>query len=379
MTSITRRALGAVSVLAVLAAAGAAQAADPIKVASAGPMTGNLASFGEQLRRGAEQAVKDINAKGGVMGRPLALEIGDDQCDPKQAKSVSIDLAKKGVVFVAGHFCSGSSIPASETYAEEGILQMSPASTNPAFTEGAAAKGWTNVFRTCGRDDQQGAMAGPWIAAKYAGKNVAVIHDKSTYGKGLADLAKAAMNKAGLKDVAYEAITAGEKDYTALVTKLKSLKTDAVYFGGYHPEGALIVKQMREQGMSAPLMSGDSLNTLEFAQLAGKEAAAGTMFTDASNASKLPSAKAAVDAFRAAGYEPEGYTLSSYAAMQAWAAAASKAGSTDAAKVATALRSQDWETVIGKIGFDAKGDLKHAAYVWYVFDKDGKYAELTTN
>jgi branched-chain amino acid transport system substrate-binding protein len=222
-------------------------------------------------------------------------------------------------------------------------------------------------------------MAGPWIAQRFAGKNIAVVHDKSTYGKGLADLAKAAMNKAGLKEVAYEAVTAGEKDYTALVTKLKEARVDAVYFGGYHPEASLIVKQMREQGLGAQLLSGDSLNTLEFAQLAGKEAAAGTMFTDASNASKLPSAQSVVATFKAGGYEPEGYTLSSYAAVQAWAQAATKAGTTEAAKVATTLRSQDWDTVIGTIGFDAKGDLKQAAYVWYVFDKDGRFGELQTN
>jgi len=379
MMRFSRRALGAASVFAIVSAAGLAHAADTITIASAGPMTGSLAAFGEQLRRGAEQAVKDLNAQGGVLGKQLALEIGDDQCDPKQAKSVSIDLAKKGVVFVAGHFCSGSSIPASETYAEEGILQITPASTNPKFTDDAAAKGWKTIFRTCGRDDQQGDMAGPWVAKNYAGKRVAIVHDKSTYGKGIADLTKAAINKSGLQEVAYEGITAGEKDYTALVTKLKDAKVDAVYFGGYHPEAALIVKQMREQGLNAQMLGPDALNSLEYPQLAGKEAAAGTLFSNAAESRNLPSAKAVVEEFRQGGYEPEGYTLSTYAAIQAWAGAAAKAKSTDAAKVAEALRSQEWDTVIGKIGFNDKGDLKKANYVWYVFDKDGNYGEARTN
>lgn len=380
MHHLTRRTLfGATAAVALLAAphASFAQGGDTLAVAAAGPMTGQLASFGEQLKRGATKAVEDLNKAGGVMGKQLVLEVGDDQCDPKQARSVANDLAAKGVVFVAGHFCTGSSIPASEVYAEEGILQITPASTGVKFTDDPAANGITTVFRTCGRDDQQGEFAGAWLAKNMAGKNVAVVHDKSAYGQGLADLTKAAMNKAGVNEVMYEAITAGEKDYTALVTKMKAAKVDAIYLGGYHPEAALIVKQAREQGLAAPLMSGDSLNTVEFSQLSG-QAGAGTMFTNAAEARNLPTAKKAVDEFKAGGYDPEGYTLSTYAAVQIWAAAATKAGSTDAEKVAEAMRAQRWDTVIGSIGFDAKGDLTENTYVWYQFKPDGSYAEAGT-
>jgi branched-chain amino acid transport system substrate-binding protein len=347
--------------------------AQSLNVATAGPMTGEYAAFGDQMRHGAEQAVKDINAKGGVLGKSLALSIGDDACDPKQAVAVANDFVSKGIIFVAGHFCSGSSIPASAVYHEEGILQITPASTNPKFTEDPAAAGWGTVFRTCGRDDQQGSFAGPWIAQHYKGKNVAIIDDKSTYGKGLADLTRAAMNKAGLKEVVNDEITAGDKDYSALVSKLKAANVDVIYFGGYHPEAALIVKQSREQGLNAQLLSGDSLNTQEFATLAG-DAANGVMFTNAAEARNLPSAKDVVETFRKGGFEPEGYTLSTYAAFQVWAQAVAKAGTTDAKKVADTLRSQTWDTVIGKLAFDAKGDLTSSTYVWYVF-KDGKYAE----
>jgi branched-chain amino acid transport system substrate-binding protein len=344
--------------------------ADEIVIGMAGPITGDLAEFGAQLVRGAEMAVADINRAGGVLGKQLRLEKGDDQCDPKQAPIVANDLVAKGVVFVAGHFCSGSSIPASSVYAEEGILQITPASTNPKFTDEAPSN---LTFRTCGRDDQQGAFAGPWIAEHFNGKNVAIVHDKSPYGQGLADLTKAAMNKAGLQEAMYEAITAGEQDYTALVTKMKEAKIDVIYFGGYHPEAALIVKQAREQGLEAQLLSGDSLNTLEFATLAGK-ASDGVMFTNAAEARNLPSAAAVVEEFRAAGFEPEGYTLSTYAAVQVWAKAVAEAGTTDSANVAARLRGHEWDTVIGKLGFDEKGDLTSAAYVWYIF-KDGNYAE----
>lgn len=348
--------------------------AEDITVGVAGPITGDLAEFGAQLKSGAEKAVADLNKNGGVLGKQLKLEIGDDACDPKQAPIVANDLISKGVVFVAGHFCSGSSIPASAVYRDEGVLQITPASTNPKFTDDAAASGWDTLFRTCGRDDQQGSFAGPWIAEKFKGKNVAVVHDKSAYGQGLADLTKAAMNGAGMQEVMYEAITPGEQDYTALVTKMKENKIDVIYFGGYHPEAALIIKQAREQGLNAVMLSGDSLNTQEFATLAGP-ASDGVMFTNAAEARNLPSAKAVVEEFRAAGFEPEGYTLATYAAIQIWAAAATEAGTTDSEKVAATLRSHDWDSVIGKLGFDAKGDLTAATYVWYVF-KDGKYAEV---
>jgi branched-chain amino acid transport system substrate-binding protein len=367
-------ALPLIAAAAFATAIGASTArAQNLNIATAGPMTGEYAAFGDQMRHGAQKAVHDINAKGGVLGKNLALSIGDDACDPKQAVAVANDFVSKGIIFVAGHFCSGSSIPASSVYHEEGILQMTPASTNPKFTEDPAAAGWGTVFRTCGRDDQQGAFAGPWIAQHFKGKNVAVIDDKSTYGKGLADLTRTAMNAAGLKEALDDEITAGDKDYSALVSKLKAANIDVIYFGGYHPEAALIVKQSREQGLNAQLLSGDSLNTQEFATLAGA-AADGVMFTNAAEARNLPSAKDVVDAFRKDGFEPEGYTLSTYAAIQVWAQAVAKAGTTDAKKVADTLRSQTWDTVIGKLGFDAKGDLTSSTYVWYVF-KDGKYSE----
>src|SRR5919112_1286366 len=256
-----------VAAAALAAAINVSAARADITIAVAGPITGDLAEFGAQMKRGAEKAVADLNKAGGVMGQQIKLEIGDDACDPKQAVAVANDLASKGVVFVAGHFCSGSSIPASAVYQEEGILQITPASTNPKLTDDAAGKGWKTVFRTCGRDDQQGDFAGKWLAKEYAGKKVAIVHDKSAYGKGLADLTKQNMNANGLQEVLYEGITAGEQDYTALVSKLKQTGVDAIYFGGYHPEAALIVRQSREQGLNAPLLSGDSLNTLEFATL----------------------------------------------------------------------------------------------------------------
>ncbi len=356
--------------LGFAAALSASTALADISIGVAGPITGQYAAFGEQLKRGAEMAVADINAAGGVNGEQLKLEVGDDACDPKQAVAVAEQMVSKGIVFMAGHFCSGSSIPASAIYAEEGIVQITGASTNPKFTE----QGLWNTHRVCGRDDAQGLVAGNFIAKNYAGKKVAIIDDKSPYGKGLADETRKALNAAGMTEAMNESYTAGEKDYTALVSKMKDAGIDVVYVGGYHTEGGLILRQMREQGMGAQMVSGDAFNTEEFWTITG-EAGEGMIFTFAPEPRNNPAAKDVVERFKAGGYDPEGYTLYEYAAIQAWAQAAAATGGTDGKKIAEWLRAGNtFKTVLGDLSLDAKGDIKDAKYVWYRFS-NGKYAE----
>jgi branched-chain amino acid transport system substrate-binding protein len=354
--------------LAVAAAALVAGTAHAeITIATAGPMTGQYASFGEQMRAGAEMAVADINAAGGVLGQQLKLEVGDDACDPKQAVAVANQMVNKGVVFMAGHFCSGSSIPASAVYEEEGILQISPASTNPKLTD----EGGPGVFRVCGRDDQQGDVAGAFLATAYAGKNIAVVHDKTAYGKGLADATKSVLEANGGKAAMYEAYTAGEKDYSALVTKLKQNKIEVLYVGGYHTEAGLMVRQMRQQGLATQLISGDALVTQEYWAITG-DAGEGTLMTFSPDPRKNPVAAPVVEKFRKAGIEPEGYVLYTYGAVQAWAQAATAAGTTDYDPVIGSLRKGNFATVLGDIGFDEKGDVTAPGYVFYEWTK-GNY------
>ena len=356
--------------LSFAAALNATTALADITIATAGPISGSLAANGEQMRRGAEMAVADINAAGGINGEKLVLEIGDDACDPKQAVAVANQMASKGVKFVAGHFCSGSSIPASKVYEEEGILQISPASTNPKFTDEG---GW-NVARVCGRDDAQGAVAAAFITKNYAGKKVAVIDDKSAYGKGLADVTRKGLEAASFPIVLSESFTAGEKDYTALVSKMKDAGVEAVYIGGYHPEEGVIARQMAEQGLKAQIISGDSMNILEFWTIAGT-AGEGLIFTFNPDPRNFPTAKAVVERFKAAGYDPEGYTLYTYAAIQEYAAAATATKGFDNKAIAEWLRAGNTvPTVLGDITMDAKGDVKDAKYVWYRFS-NGAYAE----
>jgi branched-chain amino acid transport system substrate-binding protein len=350
--------------------------AEDITFALVGPMTGQLASIGDQFKVGAEAAVAAINAKGGVMGRQIKLAVEDDVCDPKQAVSVANRIVANGIKFVDGHACSGSSIPASAVYAESAVLMMSPASSNPQFTDDAAAKGWPTIMRLYTRDDAQGAFIGPWIAEKFKSKNVVVLHDKSAYGQGAADAVKATMNAGGLNEILYEGVNAGEKDYSALVTKLKDLKAEVVYFGGYHPEAGLILRQAAEAGFKFQLIMPDSIATPEFWQIAGP-AGEGTLFVFPADPQGRPEAKEAVEAIRAKGFVPEGFTLFAYAVIEAFAQGIERAGSDDPMKVAEALKSgEPINTVVGPIVFDEKGDIKNAAYdinVWH----DGKYGKLS--
>ena len=340
---------------------------ESITIAVVGPMTGQQATFGAQMKAGVEQAVIDVNAAGGVLGKQIKLAIGDDACDPKQAVAVANKMAGKGIKLAVGHFCSGSSIPASKVYSEEDILMISPGSTNPKLTD----EGDYNVFRTCGRDDQQGAVAGKYIAEHFKGKRIAVIHDKTAYGKGLANETKKSMYKAGLKEVLYEAYTAGEKDYSALVSKLKSEAIDVLFVGGYHTEAGLIMRQIRQQGMSTVLVSGDALTTSEYWGITGKDGE-GTLMTFSPDPRKNPAAARVVKSMRSKNIEPEGYNLYSYGAVQAWVAAVTLAKSTEPKKVAATLRSTSAETVLGKIGFDKNGDVNAPGYVMYEW-KGGTY------
>ena len=360
--------LSAVALTAMVAFSGTAWA--DILVGVAGPLTGPNAAFGAQLQKGAEQAAADINAAGGINGEQIKIVLGDDVSDAKQGVSVANKFVADGVKFVVGHFNSGVSIPASEVYAENGIMQITPASTNPNFTE----RGLWNTFRTCGRDDQQGAVAGGYIADKFKDAKVAVIHDKTPYGQGLADETKKAMNGLGVTEVMYEGVTTGDKDFSALIAKMKEAGVSVVYFGGLHTEFGLIERQAADQGLKATFMSGDGIVSNELASIAG-DAVIGTLMTFAPDPRKNPAAADVVKKFRDANFEPEAYTLYSYAAVQIFAEAAKAAGGNDPEAVAAAAKEKGpFKTVIGELGFDAKGDITRPDYVMYEWKKgdDGK-------
>jgi branched-chain amino acid transport system substrate-binding protein len=354
----------------------AGTAAAQVKIGVAGPITGPNAATGAQMKNGADQAAADINKAGGVLGQKITVEYGDDVSDPKQGVSVANDFAADGVKFVVGDYNSGVTIPSSEVYQENGILEITPASTNPQVTE----RGMWNIFRVCGRDDQQGKVAGDYILKHFKGKRIAFVNDKTTYGKGLADETLKTIKAGGMDSVLYEGINTGEKDYSALVSKIKQSRADLVYFGGLYTEAGLIVRQMRDQGVTAPLMGGDGITSDEFASVGGP-GVVGTLMTYGPDPRNRPEAKAAVAEFRAKHFEPEAYTLYSYAAVQIIAQAATAANSLDPKKVADKMHSgMNFKTVIGNIAYDKKGDITRLDYVVYRWVKqpDGKitYVEL---
>ena len=369
MQRITGLLIALAATLAVSGCGGGDDNTTPVAVV--GPITGQYASFGAQMKNGGEMAVADINEAGGVLGKKLDLSIGDDACDPKQAVAVANQMTAGGAKLVAGHYCSGSSIPASKVYADGDMVQISPASTNPTFTDDRAGP---NIYRVCGRDDQQGGIAGKYLAANFADKNIAFVDDKTAYGKGLAAETKKAMGEAGKQAAMEESITAGEKDYSALVSKLKQANIDIIYFGGYHTEAGLIIRQMRDQGMSTILMGGDALITQEFWSITG-DAGEGTLMTFSPDPRKNPAAADLVKRFKDKGIEPEGYVLYTYAALQAWKQAAEKAKSVERDEIVKALNDTEFDTVVGKFKFNEKGDPNLPPYAVYRWS-NGTYDQI---
>ncbi len=348
--------------------------AKTIKIGVAGPFSGPYAAFGDQMWHGASQAAEDINKKGGINGDQIELVKADDVCEPKQAVSVAHRLVNnEDVTAVIGHFCSSSTVPASDVYADAQALMITPASTNPVITD----RGLTTIFRTCGRDDQQGFVAADFITNKLHAKQVAVIHDKDTYGKGLADAMKAQLEKLGPKVVLYEGLTRGEKNFNALVTKIKEAKADAVYFGGLHTEAGPFLRQLREQGVKVRFISGDGIVSEDFVSAAGgPQIVKGVYMTFGADPRDNNNGKEVIAEFRNNKIEPEGYTLYSYATLQAISEAMKQTHSTDGKKLADWLHKNKVNTVIGEKSWDAKGDLKTSDYVIYEWDDKGKYKEV---
>jgi branched-chain amino acid transport system substrate-binding protein len=351
----------------VMTALGIASARAEVLIATAGPMTGQYAWFGEQYARGVEMAVDDINRAGGLLGEKVRLVVGDDGCDGEQAVAVAEKFSADGVAFVAGHFCSGSSIPASAVYQRTGILMISPSSTNPELTEAGRA----NVFRVCGRDDQQGAVAGDHIAEAWGDKRIAIIHDGSAYGLGLATETRKRLNERGVAEVMFEPYEPGLRDYLALISKLQAAEIDVLYVGGYSTEAALMLRQARLADYGVQLVSGDALATDEFWMITGPagEGAHMTFFPDPRH---NPEAEEVVKRFQEQYFEPVGYTLYAYGAVQVWAQAVEKAGTLELEAVIESLRSHPFDTVLGGLEFNEKGDVTTPGFVWYVW-KNGEY------
>jgi len=337
-----------------------------IKVGIAGRLSGSSSKTGEQQEIGALKAINHLNDKGGLLGEEIVAISVDDACKPRQAEAAARQLVADGVIFVVGHGCSACSLAVSKIYEEAGIIMISPASTNPKVTD----EGGPNVFRVIGRDDQQGTIAGDYLADNHSKNNIAIIHDNQAYGLGLAEFTKDQLNKRGVTEVMFDSYKQDQKDYGSLVDKLANKKIDVLYAGGYLADIGIITRQVKKTLPNLRLFSGDAVVDVDFLFVAG-EAGEGTYFTFGPDMHLKPEAKSVVAAIREEDdYEPVGYTLYSYGAVQAWAQAVKQAGSLKPIAVMNALKTGSFDTVMGKIGFDEKGDVTGInAFVWYVYGK----------
>ena len=340
-------------------------------VAVVGAMSGPYGTLGGLMRTGTAQAVRDLNDAGGVNGDTLALEVFDDTCDVEKATAIANQIAGKGVRLVVGHLCSSTSIAAAAVYAQHGVVLISPASSNPKLTDERVGAG---IFRIFSRSDQQPQVAADYIVSHFPNGGVAIVHDGTAYGKGLADELKQHLNSAGIQEVMFDAYRVGATDYSDLVAKLRTAEPALVYVGGTHQEAAAIVRAIRDRGIASTFMSGDALATDEYWTLAGS-AAQGTLITFPPDARKNPAAENVVAAFREANIEPESYVLYAYAAVQAWAQAATAAGSPEGGPVSASLGTGTFETVLGTVSFDAKGDVSLPGFKVLEW-KDGKLEDV---
>jgi branched-chain amino acid transport system substrate-binding protein len=374
-----RRDFGKVFIVAVatlfltLTITGVGLAADTIKLGVGVVQSGNLASYGIPTIKAAELVVKDINAKGGILGKQVELVVEDDECKPDKATNTATKLVGEGVNVVLGHICSGATKAAMGIYKDSKIIAMSPSATNPALTQSGD---YPNFYRTIASDDAQARLEVDFVLDILKVSKIAVLHDKGDYGKGLAEFVKMFIEEDSRAEVVlYEGITVDAMDYSAVVQKVKRSGADALIFGGYHPEASKIISQIRKKKMGMPFISDDGVKDDTFIKVAGKYAE-GVYATGPKDVSTNPMAQAANEAHKAAyGEDPGAFFLNAYAAALALLHGIENAGSTDYDAIAKALHTKAVDTPLGKIKFDNRGDAIGVGFSMYRV-QNGVYVEL---
>ena len=353
--------------LAGAALLGQAHAADSIKIAMVIPATGPLTQYGDMVKEGVATAVEQINAAGGINGKKIETTVVDDACEPKQGPVAANRVVNDKIRYVIGPVCSGAAIAAAPIYNNEGVVVITPSATSPALTEG---KNFHFIFRTIGRDDQQGPAAAKFIINKAKPKKVAVLHDKQSYGQGIAASVRDELKKANVEVALFEGINAGDSDYSAVITKLKSAGADFVYYGGYHPEMGLLLRQAAEQGLKVRMMGPEGVGNPEINAIAGN-AVEGMLVTLPADPAAKPENAALVKAFKDKGRDPSGaFQMGAYTATQVLAQSIKAVGD-DAEKVADYLHKTAFNMPTGNVAWDAKGDLKAFDFPVYSWHKDG--------
>jgi len=348
-----------------------------VKIGSASPLTGPQAHIGIDIRNGVQLAIEDANAaKLSIGGKPVKFELvsEDDEANPTKAATVAQKLVDARVAAVVGHFNSGASIPASKVYADGGVPQISPSSTNPDYT----LKGYKTTFRVVAHDGQQGPTLGRFAVEKLKAKTIAVIDDSTAYGQGLADNFEATVKAAGARVVAREHTTDKDTDFKAILTKIKGRNPDLIMFGGIDPQAGPMVRQMSQLGIKAKFIGGDGMQTPNFIKLAG-DAAEGVMASiPGLPKDQMPGGRQFMDRFKAKfNADVELFAPMGYDAVMVFIDAMKRAGSTDPAKFLPEIGKTRLSGIIGPIAFDGKGDLVNGPITIYVV-KGGKWEPLET-
>jgi len=363
-----KRLIYTLSILLVLITGCNRQNENVVRIGAAGPMTGDQSKMGVDLRNSVELAVAEWNEKGGLLGKKIVLLSADDQADPKQAVSIANKLINQKVVAIVGHWNSSCSIPASKYYQDANIVMISPATTNPRLT----LQGFKNIYRVCGTDDQQGKVAAEFVLKILRPKKIAIIHDKTAYGQGLADYFKKALGDR-VQVVYYGGIIQRDPDYKAVLTTIKQSNPELYFFGGIYPEAGRLVRQAKEIGMNIPMITGDGVYDPTFINIAGKSAE-GTYVTFGAEPAGLPSAKSFIDNYKAKYGDPGPYSIYAYDAANIILTAIAETGTTEGSKVSSYISKTVFHGAFGDVSFDKNGDVTKAPYViWQV--KGGKFVE----
>lgn len=359
------------------AASGGGNDLEVIKIASSSPLSGSQAAMGESIKNGAQLALEERKEEFAKLGFDLQFAPNDDQADPKVGVAVAQKLiTDEDILAVVGHLNSGVAIPSSEVYAQKNLAMVSPANTAVAVTE----RGLKNVVRICIRDDAQGPAGADFAFNDIGAKTAFVVHDKTTYGQGIADEWRARYEAIGGKVLGYEGITAGESDFSAVENLIGAAKPDIVYFGGMYPEASLLVKQMDEKGIKVKFMGADGMDSGEVITIAG-DAAIGVYYTSAgADVSGKPEGKAFADKYASKfGKQIEVYSAYGYDAMNVTLNALAKAieanGGTKPTRdevVDAVLTTSGFKGVAVGVTFDEKGDNTEAVVYALTF-KEAKY------
>jgi branched-chain amino acid transport system substrate-binding protein len=354
----------ALTVALLLPAAAGAE----VRIGLANPLTGPYAASGERNRVAVQLAIAALNQAGGVLGQQVRLVVVDDGCDSDRAAAAALELVKAGVGFVVGHMCSHASLTAAPIYEAAGVPMMSPDSTHPQLTE----EGRGNIFRLAGRDDLQGRLAGDWLAYQRPPRRIAIVHDQSTYGRGLAERARERLREHGISEALFASYEPGQATFAGLVEELQRAEVEVLFVGGYGPDAGRLIRAARDRGSRVQLVGGDGLAMEEFWAAAGA-AGEGAVFTARPDLKQIPAAAKVLDEFRAMGLGPLPWGLAAYAAVEVWAAAAGRAGTVDPGQVTKVIHRGRFATALGRVAFDVKGDVEGADWQWQIWH-DGFYA-----